>query len=74
MSRAWTYTLIDSAGVRIPISARVEERNYGEAGRHRFDYEGGIDLGVDPPPDGTYQVCGAGTGCCRTAHATGDQT
>ncbi|MCY4073271.1 MAG: hypothetical protein OXG60_18415 [Chloroflexi bacterium] len=48
--------LVDSAGVRIPISARVEERNYGEAGRHRFDYEGGIDLGVDPPPDGTYQV------------------
>ena len=48
--------LIDSSGVRIPISARVEERNYGEAGRHRFDYEGGIDLGVDPPPNGTYQV------------------
>ncbi len=48
--------LVDSAGVRIPISARVEERNYGEAGRHHFDYEGGIDLGVDPPPDGTYQV------------------
>lgn len=48
--------LVDSAAVRIPISARVEERNYGEAGRHRFDYEGGIDLGVDPPPDGAYQV------------------
>ena len=43
-------------GSRIPISARVEERQYGQAGRHRFDYEGGIDLGVDPPPDGTYRV------------------
>ena len=43
-------------GSRIPISARVEERQYGEAGRHRFDYEGGIDLGVDPPPDGRYRV------------------
>ena len=43
-------------GSRIPISARVEERQYGEAGRHRFDYEGGIDLGVDPPPDGDYRV------------------
>ncbi|MYD08823.1 MAG: hypothetical protein F4X02_02150 [Chloroflexi bacterium] len=43
-------------GARIPISARVEERQYGEAGRHRFDYEGGIDLGVDPPPDGVYLV------------------
>lgn len=43
-------------GARIPISARVEERQYGQAGRHRFDYEGGIDLGVDPPPDGQYRV------------------
>lgn len=43
-------------GSRVPISARVEERQYGEAGRHRFDYEGGIDLGVDPPPDGRYRV------------------
>ena len=43
-------------GSRIPISARVEERQYGEAGRHRFDYEGGIDLGVDSPPDGSYLV------------------
>ena len=25
-------------------------------GRHLFDYEGGIDLGVDPPPDGAYRV------------------
>ena len=48
--------LVGEAGVRIPISARIEERQYGEAGRHRFDYEGGIDLGVDPPPDGAYRV------------------
>ncbi len=48
--------LVGTDGVRIPISARVEERQYGEAGRHLFDYEGGIDLGVDPPPDGTYRV------------------
>lgn len=48
--------LLGLDGARIPISARVEERQYGEAGRHRFDYEGGIDLGVDPPPDGVYQV------------------
>ena len=48
--------LVGPAGERIPISARVEERQYGEAGRHRYDYEGGIDLGVDPPPDGAYQV------------------
>ncbi len=48
--------LLGAEGLRIPISARVEERQYGEAGRHLFDYEGGIDLGVDPPPDGTYTV------------------
>ena len=48
--------LVGEDGVRIPISARVEERAYGEAGRHLFDYEGGIDLGVDPPPDGVYKV------------------
>lgn len=48
--------LVGADGSRIPISARIEERQYGEAGRHRFDYEGGIDLGVDPPPDGTYKV------------------
>ncbi len=48
--------LLGPSNVRIPISARVEERAYGEAGRHRYDYEGGIDLGADPPPDGTYRV------------------
>ena len=48
--------LLGAQDLRIPISARVEERQYGEAGRHLFDYEGGIDLGVDPPPDGTYTV------------------
>ncbi len=48
--------LLGPDGARIPISARVEERQYGEAGRHRFDYEGGIDLGADPPADGVYQV------------------
>lgn len=42
--------------VHVPISARIEERDYGEAGRHRYDYAGGIDLGADPPPDGTYTV------------------
>ena len=48
--------LLGPDNARIPISARVEERAYGEAGRHRYDYEGGIDLGVDPPPDGAYTV------------------
>ena len=28
----------------------------GEVGLHQYDYEGGVDLGVVPPPDGTYTV------------------
>jgi hypothetical protein len=48
--------LLDANGVEIPIAARREGRMPGEAGRHIFDYEGGVDLGADPPPDGTYTV------------------
>lgn len=48
--------LLTADGVEIPISARKEDRLPGEAGRHIFDYEGGIDLGADPPPDGEYTV------------------
>lgn len=28
----------------------------GVAGSHEHDYEGGVDLGATPPPDGTYTV------------------
>ena len=28
----------------------------GERGLHTFDYDGGLLLGADPPPDGTYTV------------------
>lgn len=48
--------LISETGASIPISARRENRPENSAGRHSFDYEGGIDLGADPPPDGTYSV------------------
>jgi hypothetical protein len=27
-----------------------------EAGYHEFDYDAGVDLGAEPPPDGTYAV------------------
>ncbi len=43
-------------GVRIFVAPREEGRERGEAGRHIYDYEGGVDLGGDPPPDGTYTV------------------
>lgn len=49
--------LIDENDKETPISARLEgSREAGDAGRHIFDYEGGIDLNADPPPDGTYRV------------------
>lgn len=39
-----------------PIAQRDEGSRDGEAGRYTFDYEGGVDLGQDPPPDGTYTI------------------
>ncbi len=48
--------LLDAAGERIFVAPRQEGRKPGEAGRHLYDYEGGVDLGADPPPDGTYTV------------------
>ncbi len=43
-------------GTRLPIPERREGRRPGKAGRAVFDYEGGVDIGADPPPDGTYTV------------------
>ncbi|HSD85240.1 MAG TPA: hypothetical protein VLG46_15360 [Anaerolineae bacterium] len=31
-------------------------RKSGEKGLHEFDYDAGVDLGADPPPDGTYVI------------------
>jgi hypothetical protein len=33
-----------------------EARQPNEAGLHLFDYDAGVDLGADPPPDGAYLV------------------
>lgn len=43
-------------GTRIFIPERQEGRKPGEAGRAIFDYEGGVDIGADPPADGEYAV------------------
>ncbi len=51
-----TIYLENEAGERYYVAERQERRKIGEAGRHLFDYEGGVDLGSDPPPDGTYTV------------------
>lgn len=56
--------LLSETGERIYVAPRQEGRQPGEAGRHLFDYEGGVDLGADPPPDGVYTV---------VAHAQDDE-
>lgn len=48
--------LLGENGEQIFVAPRQEGRDQGEAGRRLFDYEGGVDLGNDPPPDGTYTV------------------
>lgn len=48
--------LESSDGERVYIPEREEGRQPGDAGRHVFDYEGGVDQNADPPPDGTYTV------------------
>ena len=51
-----TVTLIDEHGARLPISEREGAAAPGAVGFHTFEYEGGVDLGVSPPPDGVYDV------------------
>jgi len=48
--------LVLGDGTRVPISERPTDRPPGEPGRHIFDYDGGIDRGSGPPPDGVYPV------------------
>lgn len=50
-----TY-LVGASGEQIFVPESLLDRKDGEPGRHSFDYDGGIDLGVEPPPDGDYQV------------------
>jgi hypothetical protein len=38
------------------MEPRELENRAGEVGWQEFDYEGGVDIGADPPPDGTYNV------------------
>lgn len=48
--------LLGANGEKIFVAPRQEGRRPGEVGRHLFDYEGGVDLGQDPPADGVYTV------------------
>ncbi len=43
-------------GVRYPVAEKPGLRKAGEKGLHIYDYDAGVDLGAEPPPDGTYTV------------------
>lgn len=48
--------LIAPDGLQYPIAEAGNEVLPGRKGLHIFDYDGGIDNGVNPPPDGDYIV------------------
>ena len=48
--------LLTPEGLEIPISELERDIPAGAAGRHYYDYEGGVDNGETPPPDGTYPI------------------
>jgi hypothetical protein len=48
----------DEPDVRHPLEEQERAIMPGEAGYHYYDYDGGVDRGADPPPDGTYVVVG----------------
>jgi hypothetical protein len=43
-------------GVARPIAEKEREIPAGAPGRHYYDYEGGVDAGELPPPDGVYTI------------------
>ncbi len=46
--------------LKYPIAEQpsVSTAEPGDAGYHQYRYEGGVDLGAEPPPDGTYVIYG----------------
>jgi hypothetical protein len=46
------------ASFKYPIAERERVIEPGEMGYHEYRYEGGVDLGAEPPPDGTYILYG----------------
>lgn len=47
---------LDDPDLRVPLGETAGTAKPGERGPHYYDYDGGVDLGADPPPDGTYIV------------------
>ncbi|RMF05269.1 MAG: hypothetical protein D6768_01485 [Chloroflexi bacterium] len=50
------YLIAPDGETRYPIAEVERDIKPGEPGFHTYDYEGGVDLGAEPPPDGRYTV------------------
>jgi len=50
------YLIGPDEQTKYPIAEVEREIKPGEPGFHTYDYEGGVDLGADPPPDGLYII------------------
>ncbi len=46
----------DNPNRKYPLEEHPGDVKSTEPGYHWFDYDGGVDLGADPPPDGEYIV------------------
>jgi len=50
------YLIAPDDETRYPIAEVERDIKPGEPGFHTYDYEGGVDLGAEPPPDGLYTI------------------
>lgn len=50
------FLIAPGGETRYPIAEVERDIKPGEPGFHTYDYEGGVDLKAEPPPDGTYIV------------------
>jgi len=52
------YTQPGQPKLKYPIAERPSASNVepGEQGYHGYDYDGGVDLNAEPPPDGDYVI------------------
>jgi hypothetical protein len=48
--------LLGPDGQKYPVAEKERDVEPGEPGFHTYDYEGGVDRGAEPPPDGDYLV------------------
>jgi hypothetical protein len=48
--------LEDDSGLQYYLTERESGREPGDAGNHEYDYDGGVDQDMEPPPDGVYAV------------------